>query len=102
VRGNLFFLPPESSSFLLSSFPKFSSESKLFNTYGPLIEPFRGDPPPSFPKSFIGNPHAFKYCGPLIETFRGDGLGVIEPFRGDPPPSFPKSFIGNPEAFVFK
>ncbi len=49
----------------------------------------------SFPKSFIGNPHAlktlmdpglkiagvttrweskgFKYCGPLIEPFRGDG-----------------------------
>ena len=37
----------------------------------------------SFPKSLIGNPHAFKYCGPLIETFRGDGLGVIEAFRGD-------------------
>ncbi len=48
-----------------------------------MIEPFRGDPLPSVPKSFIGNPHAFKYCGPLIETFRGDGLGVIEAFRGD-------------------
>jgi len=55
----------------------------LFDTSGPLIEPFRDDPPPSFPKSFIGNPHAFKYCGPLIETFRGDGLGVIEAFRGN-------------------
>ena len=30
---------------------------------------------PLFPKSFIGNPNASKYCGPLIEPFRNEGLG---------------------------
>ena len=56
-------------------------------------------PPPSFPKSLIGNPNAFKYCGPRLEDCRGDeevgihafafffGLKdcgpLVETFRGD-------------------
>jgi len=99
----------------------------LLNTYGPIVEPFRGDIPfSSFPKSFIGNPNALKYCGPLIEPFRGDTSFVMPEIFYQASTSFviPEIFYrestsfqylwtpawrlpgwrggGNPEAFVFK
>ena len=63
----------ENIPFILLCLKYFIGNPKAFKHCRLLVEPFRSDAPPSFPKSLIGNPDAFKYCGPLVETLRGDG-----------------------------
>ena len=54
----------------------------LLNTYGPLIEAFRGDDlPRRHSRNLLSGIHVFAFSlvlntyGPLIEAFRGDGQG---------------------------
>ncbi|MGB4691022.1 MAG: hypothetical protein WBH59_01600 [Atribacterales bacterium] len=84
----LFFVMPEGfyqeSTFLLFSFcPSIGNHRRCpFPLFRFLIETFRNDPPPSFPKSSIGNPYALKNHGPRLKNCRGDEQKVIETFRG--------------------
>jgi|GEM_PF-5994715 len=62
----------------------------LLNTYGPLIEAFRGDDlPRRHSRNLLSGIHVFAFSlvlntyGLLINTLRGDEKGEIEPFRGD-------------------
>ena len=52
---------------------RFYQASTLLNTYGPLIEPFRGDDLSlRHSRNLQSGIHVFKYCRPRLKDCRGD------------------------------